>query len=150
MAPTRPAGDVGSAHRPAPRGTSPPLDHPALTVLVADPEAGVYDDLARFCADSGAGLVECRDGADALFQAGRWSPDIVVLSAFLPVLSTGEVITAIRRHADVHIGVGISAGQADCATSAVRAGASELLTRPYQFKELHAVLGSYFARAQAR
>jgi len=150
MASTRVNGDVRPPKRTHPRGASPPLDHTALTVLVADPDAGAYQDLAVLCAASGAALVECRDGADALFQAGRYCPDVVLLNAHLPVVSTGEVITAIRRHTDVHIAVGISAGQADRAAPAVLAGASELLTRPYELRELHAVLGSYIARAQAR
>jgi DNA-binding response OmpR family regulator len=150
MAATDVNGDAGAQQRADPRGASSSLGHAVFTVLVADPDAGAYHDLAAFCAASGATLVDCRDGAEALFQAGRCFPDVVLLSAQLPVVSAGEVITAIRRYADIHIAVGISAGEADRAGPAVLAGASELLTRPYQIKELHAVFGSYFARAKAR
>jgi DNA-binding response OmpR family regulator len=75
---------------------------------------------------------------------------VVLLSADLAVVSAGEVVTAIRLHADVHIAVGIGDGEADRAAPALLAGASELLTRPYRRKEIQGVLGSYFARAKAR
>jgi DNA-binding response OmpR family regulator len=150
MASTHANGDVGPRDRPHSSGMSSPLDHGALTVLVADPETDAYRDLARFCVDSGAILVVSRDGADALFQAGRCFPDVVLLSADLAVVSAGDVVTAIRRHAHVHIAVGIGDGEAHRAAPALLAGASELLTRPYRLKELQSLLGSYFLRAKQR
>ncbi len=149
MASTLPNGDVGPRQRVPSRGASP-FDHAVLTVLVADPEADAYQDLDRFCLETGAALVVSRDGADALFQAGRCLPDLVLVSAYLPVAAAGDVVTVIRRHSDVHIAVGISAGEADRAAPALLAGASELLTRPYRLGELHARLGSIFARAKER
>ena len=148
--PTRVGGDAGPRRRIDPRGASPGLAEATLRLLVADPEADASQDLAAFCAASDATLIMCRDGADALFQAGRFAPDVVLLSARLPVLSATEVITAIRRHAPVHIAVGIGAGEAEDAAPALLAGASELLARPYELKELQVLLGSYLVRARQR
>ena len=150
MASTHADGEVRPPRRPQPSGVPSWVDHGALTVLVADPEAEAYQDLARFCLERAAVLVVSRDGADALFQAGRCFPDVVLLSANLAVVTAEEVIKVIRRHADIHIAVGISDGEADRAAPALLAGASELLTRPYRHKELQAVLGSHFARAKER
>ena len=119
-------------------------------LLVADPEADTYRDLATFCVASETTLIVCHDGADALFQAGRFSPDVVLLSARLPILSASEVITAIRRRTQLHIAVGISAGDAEHAAPALAAGASDLLSRPYRLKELQVLLGGYVARARER
>src|SRR5688500_10860747 len=116
MASTLANGDVEPRQRVHSRRASP-FEHAVLTVLVADPEADAYQDLDRFCIETGATLVVSRDGADALFQAGRCFPDVVLLSACLPVVAAGDVVTVIRRHSDVHIAVGISAGEADRAAA---------------------------------
>lgn len=110
------------------------------TVLVADPDRSGRRTLGELCDARGLQLVCCDDGGSALFQAGRIDPNIIVLSAALPVLSAPNVVTAIRRYASTPIALGVGNGEAECAAAGLTAGATVVLSRPYQRRELQPLL----------
>lgn len=132
--------------------SAPSWREPApVTLLVADDlEPRTHRVVQDLCAANVAALVVCRDGAEALFQIGRLSPDVVVISAGLPVISAAELVSAVRRHTSVPIAVGVAAGEADRAGAAIAAGATEVLGRPYRRQELQSVLHPLLERARAR
>ena len=137
--PSRPHAD------PLPR----PAPDLAVTVVLADPSPVPSSTVL------GGGplldVVHCTDGAHALYEVGRTDPDVVLLSATLPGLSTTAVIATLRRHSLVPIVVGIGAGETGLAGDAVAAGADHLVRRPYVDEELTALLAARGrSRARAR
>lgn len=120
------------------------------TLLVADPDLDAYRVLVDVCASTGTILVSCGDGAESLFQIGRLSPDLALMSAQLPVVSAPDVIAAVRRHSAMPIAVGIGIGEADRAAPAIAAGATDILGRPYRRPELQSLLQPLLARAKLR
>ncbi len=135
-----PADDVPSNRSPAP-----------VTLLVAgelEPRASrlVHD----ICAAHVADLVLCGDGAEALFQIGRLSPDAVLMSAGLRLVAAADVITVVRRHSAVPIAVGVGFGERDLAAAALAAGGTEMLGRPYRPQELTTMVNPWLASARAR
>jgi DNA-binding response OmpR family regulator len=144
-----------SAHRPA-RRTPPPRTTPVwnsrthLSVLVADPDPdarGALHDLKPY---DPVHLVVCDDGAQALFLAGGLKPDVVLLSARLPVVDASAVVRALREHVDTPIYLGIRAGEAETAGPGLAVGATGVLNRPYEHRELDALLQMHLERVQAR
>lgn len=126
------------------------LDQPPPTLLVADPDPASSDVLDELCLDSGASLVSCGDGAEALFQIGCLAPAVVVMSAELPVVPAPDVIAALRRHTSVPIAVGVRAGESHRAASVIVAGATEILSWPYQRRELQSALKDFLTLAKIR
>jgi len=122
-----------------------------VTLLVADElEPRAHHVVQEICAANVATLVWCGDGAEALFQIGRLCPDVVLISAGLPVVAASDVIAAVRRYTSVPIAVAVGAGEVDHATRAMAAGATDVLGRPYRRHELQAILSPFFAHAKAR
>ncbi len=84
----------------------------------------------------------CGDGAEALWQAGRITPALVILSATLPVVSAAEVAGVLARHREGldTIAVGVGPGQAERAGQVLEAGAGRVVSRPYRGGEIEPLL----------
>jgi two-component system OmpR family response regulator len=135
------------------RSATPPVRHnPAnLTLLVADPEPEAFAVLSELAAATReVDLVTCADGAEALFLAGSFSPDVVVLSAQLPVVGASDVVSKLRAHVDTPIYVGLGVGEAEAAGPVLAVGATGILNRPYERRDLEGLLEVQFARIRER
>lgn len=122
-----------------------------VTLLVADElEPRSHRLVHDICADHVADLVLCGDGAEALFQIGRLSPDAVLMSADLRLVTAAEVITVVRRHSSVPIAVGVGFGELELAAAARAAGGTAVLGRPYRAQELTTMVKPWLASARAR
>jgi DNA-binding response OmpR family regulator len=84
----------------------------------------------------------CADGAEALWEAGRLAPAILVLSATLPVVAAANVAGVVSRHREgpVSIAVGVGFGETEQATPVLAAGANRVMSRPYQAREIGPLL----------
>jgi two-component system KDP operon response regulator KdpE len=125
-------------------------DSALVTVLAAEADPDAYGALTDVGELHPFRLVLCADGAQALFLAGKVSPDLILLSAQLSVVSSQDVVVALRIHLDVPLYLGIRAGEADCAGPGLAAGATGVVNRPYEQRELDRLLGTQLARAKAR
>jgi CheY-like chemotaxis protein len=68
-----------------------------LRALVVDDYQDAADTLAALLRREGLEVAVARDGADALAQADKLRPDVVLLDVLLPKLSGLEVCAAIRK-----------------------------------------------------
>ena len=105
------------------------------TVLIADPDLSAPARLSSRWADAGGAVIACADGAEALFHAGRDTPDIVLLAAVLPEVSVEIVVKVLREQVTGPILLALGPGDAellgDRLGQALVAGANEVITRPY-------------------
>lgn len=129
----------------APLSTPPPEkggrrypSHDRVTVLVVDARRDVITTIAALLDQLGVEVVECLDAADALFQAGRRSPDLILLSAAVSTVAACELIATVRRYDDVPVVLGVGVGETGSVGSALLAGASGVLTHPYRESEVRA------------
>ena len=58
-------------------------------------------------------VIECTEAADALFQAGRRSPDLILLSLALRTVSACDFITTVRSHDGVPVLLGVGDGETE-------------------------------------
>jgi two-component system, OmpR family, response regulator len=110
-------------------------------LLLADEDPAAFADLQRLTTPHLHATV-CGDGAEALWQAGRLGPSVVVLSATLPVVSAADVAAVLARHGggvDI-IAVGVGAGQTERAGPVLAAGARRVVSRPYRAAEIDPLL----------
>jgi DNA-binding response OmpR family regulator len=119
--------------------------------LVADPDPDACGVLRkRAGASREVDLVMCVDGAQVLYLAGSLSPDLVVLSVQLPIVGASDVVAALRAHLDAPVYVGLGLGEAEAAGPVLAAGATGILNRPYERRDLDGLLDAQVARVRAR
>ncbi|MFC4536125.1 response regulator transcription factor [Sphaerisporangium dianthi] len=109
---------------------------PAPMLLVADPDAGMVRELASALEREGVYVTGVPDGAQALLQAGALRPDVVLVSATLPVIGPVEFVRAVRLARTVPVLLGVGEGHAEQAVQALAAGATACVARPYRVPEL--------------
>lgn len=140
----------------APQRILPPVTLPVwtsraqLTVLVADPDPDEYGALNDLKTHEPLNLVICTDGAQALYLAGSLTPDVVLLSMQLPVVLPSDVVRSLRQHVDTPIYLGIRAGEAEAAGPGLALGATGIVNRPYEHRELDALMQVHIERARPR
>jgi CheY-like chemotaxis protein len=118
---------------PPPVGTAPPTDM-SHTVLVCDNEEVLRGLVRATLEGSGYALLEARDGEDALEQARRVRPDVILLDMMMPGRSGLEVLAELRRDPELRgIPVVMLTARAQVADrdAAERAGANRFLAKPF-------------------
>ncbi|MEU3169917.1 response regulator transcription factor [Streptosporangium sp. NPDC006930] len=127
--------------------TAPEVDGDTRTapmLLVADPEAAMVHDLATALEREGLQVMGVTDGAQALLQAGALRPDVVLVSASLPVIGAVEFVRAVRLTRAIPVLLGVGDGHAQQAVQALAAGATACVARPYRVPELLPLIHSAF------
>ncbi len=120
---------------------------PAAIVIDPCPDLahGVQDEMH----DHGIGLAVCTDGAQALLQAGRLHPGLVIMRAIdtrIPAVVVVETLCA----ESIPVAVAVGLGEADRVRALFDAGASRLLSYPYVATEVSSLVSQYFPEAERR
>ncbi|WP_329085618.1 MULTISPECIES: response regulator transcription factor [unclassified Streptosporangium] len=127
--------------------TAPEVDGDTRTapmLLVADPEVAMVHDLAAALEREGVQVMGVTDGAQALLQAGALRPDVVLVSASLPVIGAVEFVRAVRLTRVIPVLLGVGEGHAQQAVQALAAGATACVARPYRVPELLPLIHAAF------
>ncbi|WP_440105648.1 response regulator transcription factor [Streptosporangium sp. H16] len=127
--------------------TAPEVDGDTRTapmLLVADPEVAMVHDLAAVLEREGVQVMGVTDGAQALLQAGAFRPDVVLVSASLPVIGAVEFVRAVRLTRAIPVLLGVGEGHAQQAVQALTAGATACVARPYRVPELLPLIHAAF------
>jgi DNA-binding response OmpR family regulator len=106
--------------------------------LVVDADSADCLRLVEYCRASGATVLTEADGAQALIAFGRHSPDLVLLSDRLTVVSWQRVAAAIRASSDIPIILGVDSQPSPISWKSL--GVSAAWAHPYQPVEAPQVL----------
>ncbi len=116
-------------------------DAKVATVLVVDPDSQSASELAEVLVQHGARVSRCDTGAQALEHLEREPADVVVSELRLPDTTGLDLLTSLERLWPgmplVMLGAGASAADA---MTALRAGASDFLPKPFDRDEIVYVL----------
>jgi two-component system phosphate regulon response regulator PhoB len=97
----------------------------------------------------GFDVSEARDGVEALDQADRNAPDIIVLDLNLPGLPGYDVLKRLRAHpatARIPVVVLTAKGDEDNEVRVFELGADDFLTKPFRARALSARLEAVLGR----
>jgi DNA-binding response OmpR family regulator len=110
------------------------------TVLAVEDDPIVRADLRLILEDADFVVTEARDGAEAVERAREDRPDLILLDLGLPKLDGVVAARQILRERAVPIVVLTGRGNTDGQTRALRAGATDVVLKPFGEAQLVATL----------
>src|SRR5450759_5351699 len=106
-------------------------------VLIADDEKNMRWVLGQSLSSEGYEIVEAADGKEALSSVEEQAPDVMVLDHKMPSPDGMEVLRRIRGKGGTFPIIMLTAhGNVETAVEAMKAGATEYLTKPFDLGEL--------------
>jgi len=120
-------------------------------VLIVDDEPDVVSLIERTLAGDGLTVVKAYDGIGALDLISTEKPDLVLLDLMMPMMSGYEVCQQIKSNPQTS-GIPVvclsSAHTPDARANSIKAGAVELITKPFFPNELVAQIRRYLPKPE--
>jgi len=112
-------------------------------VLIVEDEAPLREATAQQLSDQGFAVVQAGTGEQALERLAEFAFDVVVTDLRLPGVDGTQVLqAAVERYPEI-IGIVVTGfGTVKGAVEAIKVGAADFITKPFQFDELLHVLSS--------
>lgn len=111
------------------------------SILIVDDEKNMRFVVSRALAGEGFNIYEAASGIDALPMMSDISPDLVILDLRMPGMDGIETLAAIRSESPGLPVIMLTAhGNVESAVEAMKAGATEYLTKPFDVEELKLVV----------
>lgn len=115
------------------------FDRGIRRVLLVDDESSVRRLIAVTLQDEKIQFIEAADGPEAIRLAQDQRPDMILLDWWMPQMTGGEVLAALRRDprtADIPVVVLTATTDPQIHATARAAGAARLFTKPFSPLEL--------------
>lgn len=111
------------------------------TILVVDDEPEMRALFARILEDEKGEILGARTGAEALAIARRTRLDLVILDVKLPDVRGTETLRRLRKCDDrLPVIMVTSHGSADSVRAAMRLGAFDYVTKPFDIQEIRRIV----------
>jgi DNA-binding NtrC family response regulator len=110
-------------------------------LLIVEDEASLRSAIAERLAGEGFVVEEAESGEQAVARLEEFAFDVVVTDLRLPGMDGGQVLAeAVGRYPDIVVIVVTGFGTVKDAVEAIKKGAADFVTKPFQFDELrHAI-----------
>jgi DNA-binding response OmpR family regulator len=127
------------------KGTAADVERP-IRVLVVDDEQILTEMLSMGLSYEGFDVHVARTGPEALEQAQRLSPDLMVLDIMLPGVDGLEVCRRLSGRKDMAIIMLTARGEVEDRIAGLDIGADDYLAKPFAFRELLARIRAVLRR----
>src|SRR5258705_3306417 len=121
-----------------------PVDKPVIArplLLVVDDEPPVLKIVERLATKAGFEVVSCGSGADAMRTLARRPADLAMVDLRMPDVNGLDLLRQIRtNHPGCEVILMTGYAAVDSAVEAIKLGAREYLTKPFDFDRLKQVL----------
>ena len=105
-------------------------------ILVVEDEISIQTIVRTYLESAGFGVTVVDNGPEALTQARRIQPDLVILDLNLPGMDGMEVAARLREESQVYILMLSARGEEIDRVAGLRLGADDFLTKPFSPREL--------------
>jgi len=120
-------------------------------ILIVDDEPFNLDLLEQELADLGYSSERAGDGKQALEKIDKLNPDLVLLDYRMPEMNGIDVLREIRqRKKDLPVIMITAYGTIDVAVEAVKAGADDFVTKPFDSEHLAVVVKKALQRSELK
>ena len=118
-------------------------------ILIAEDNLEISDTMRNYLIRAGYVVSQAFDGGDAIEQARRLSPDLILLDIMMPVADGYEVCESIRRDMNIPIIVVSAKVAEEDKIRLFELGADDYITKPFNILELKARIRALLRRANA-
>jgi len=123
----------------------------ANKILIVDDEPFNLDVLGQELTDLGYAVERANDGIQALSEIDKVAPELILLDYLMPRMNGIEVLHAIRKtNKDLPVVIITAHGSIERAVEAIKAGADDFITKPFDPEHLALVVKKCLARAQLK
>jgi DNA-binding NtrC family response regulator len=120
-------------------------------ILIVDDEPFNLDLLEQELTDLGYAVARADDGAQALSEIEQVAPDLVLLDYLMPRMNGFEVLHTVRQtNKDLPVVIVTAHGSIERAVEAIKAGADDFITKPFDPEHLALVVKKNLERAKLR
>jgi two-component system alkaline phosphatase synthesis response regulator PhoP len=105
-------------------------------ILVIEDEISIQTIVRTYLESAGFSVTIVDNGPDALTEAARLQPTLIVLDLNLPGMDGMEVAARLRQNSDVYILILTARGEETDRVAGLRIGADDYLTKPFSPREL--------------
>jgi DNA-binding NtrC family response regulator len=120
-------------------------------ILIVDDEPFNLDLLEQELLDLGYGVERASNGAEALKRIDKNIPDLVLLDYQMPDMNGIEVLRAMRRdNSELPVVIITAHGSIERAVEAVKAGADDFVSKPFDPEHLALVVKKCLERSQLK
>jgi len=110
-------------------------------ILVVDDEKSLRDVMSIMLKRAGYDVTEAADGEEAIGQVGKEIYDLVITDLRMPKADGMEVLKAVKSSSPETVVLVVTAfGTADSAVEAMKQGAYDYLTKPFQVDEVQLII----------
>ncbi|GHF59668.1 two-component system response regulator MprA [Deinococcus metalli] len=128
---------------------TPPDARPAApSLLVVEDDPGIREYLSLGFHYEGFRVRTAATGSEALAEAAREAPDVLLLDVMLPGLDGFAVLRALRERSQVPVLMLTARDGVDDRIAGLTGGADDYLVKPFHFGELVARVHALLRRAQ--
>lgn len=117
-------------------------------ILLVDDEPKVCELIRAYLEKDGYDVIIAMDGKNALEQAQRQKPDLIILDLNLPEVDGVEVCRTIRRDSDVPIIMLTARGDEVDRVVGLEIGADDYVTKPFSPREMVARVNAVLRRSR--
>ncbi len=118
------------------------------TVLVVDDKRALVDLIRRALEKAGYRVVTAYNGREALEQARRHRPDLIILDIMMPEMDGYAFMQAHRREADTPIIMLTARVEEEDRVLGLEMGADDYVTKPFHMRELLARVKAVLRRVE--
>lgn len=116
----------------------------AKKILIADDEEDIKVVVQVFLESKGFEIVTAFDGLDALDQAKKEKPDLIILDVMMPIIDGFEVCAKLKADpelAAIPVVMLSASSHAESRQRGLDAGAVEYLIKPFEPEQLETLIG---------
>lgn len=118
-------------------------------ILIVDDEARLVDVLKAYLERDGYKVIAAYDGKQALAQARREKPDLILLDLMLPEIDGMEVCRTLRKESETPIIMLTARSEEADKLIGLELGADDYVTKPFSPREVVARVRAVLRRAQS-
>ncbi len=129
---------------------SSPMEEREQVVLIVEDDAATRRLYKFLLINGGYTVHEAEDGVAALEYLAQQPADMVITDMNMPRMDGMELIRNIRRdYSDVYVILITAFGTPDVHRQAMRNGANDYLSKPFDYEELERRVRAYFSNRSA-
>jgi DNA-binding NtrC family response regulator len=120
-------------------------------ILVVDDEANLRKVLAAMLRKDGYEVTVAEDGEQAMAELEKNGADVIVTDLVMPKVGGMDILTRVKAdRPDVPVIIITAHGTVDSAVEAIKAGAFDYITKPFEHAEIRAVVAKAAKTQEAR